>query len=292
MPHLSVSCFQPQDHFDPTNSNSRLAFYWFLAWSIGGTLTHSISLANHELSHNLAFETSVYNAILGIFNNTAQAIPSAITFKRYHLEHHVFQGHDDHDTDIPSDLEAIICGKNFILKIIWVFLQPLWYALRPILTKPKNLSLLEAINTCSVILFDAWFAYTFGVQAVLFNAMSTLLGMGLHPCAGHFIAEHYTFTAGQETYSYYGPLNWICFNVGYHNEHHDFPKVSGFRLPEVRAIAPEYYDERWKNPNDGIGMVTHKSWPGVIYQFITNPDMGPSMRIKRRKGNKSNKKAE
>jgi sphingolipid delta-4 desaturase len=101
--------------------------------------------------------------------------------------------------------------------------------------------------------------------------IGTLLGLGLHPIAGHFIAEHYVFIKGFETYSYYGPLNLITFNVGYHNEHHDFPNIPGYRLPEVKKIAPEFYDN----------LPCHHSWIKVLYDFIVCEEMGPYARIKR-----------
>jgi sphingolipid delta-4 desaturase len=244
--------------------------WFFLAYSLGGTLTHWLSLGNHELSHNLCFKTTLYNELLGMVANCAQGLPSCVTFKKYHLEHHYYQGVDVKDVDVPCDLEGKIfntTGK----KVIWVVLQPLFYALRPMFVNPKPMDMKEALNFVTTISFDLIFAYFFGIKATLFNIASILLGMGLHPVAGHFISEHYVFKEGQETYSYYGWLNLVAFNVGYHNEHHDFPRVPGFKLPMVRKIAPEFYDP----------LHSYESWSMVIYDYIFRNDIGPYSRIKR-----------
>merc|ERR1712137_1344280 len=112
----------------------------------------------------------------------------------------------------------------------------------------------------------------FGAWSVGYLLLSMLLGLGPHPMAGHFIAEHYVFVEGYETYSYYGPLNFLGFWVGYHNEHHDFPRIPGSRLHKVKEMAPEYY----KN------LKSYRSWSQVIYMYIMDQTIGPFSRMKRK----------
>jgi sphingolipid delta-4 desaturase len=67
----------------------------------------------------------------------------------------------------------------------------------------------------------------------------------------------------QETYSYYGALNRIAFNVGYHNEHHDFPSVPWHRLPRLKAAASEWYD----------GLEAHHSWTRLLFRYVFDPEI-------------------
>jgi sphingolipid delta-4 desaturase len=94
---------------------------------------------------------------------------------------------------------------------------------------------------------------------------------GPHPVAGQYISEHYVFRTGQEAYSYYGPLNRLTFNVGYHHEHYDYPYIPGSRLARLRQIAAEYYDS----------LPAHSWWTRVIWDCIMRAELGAVSRVKR-----------
>lgn len=270
---LTIACYQS------TWSN---IFFFFVCWIYGGAANHALSLMTHELCHNLVFPTPKYsvfnlNEYFGILCNVSMAVPSSTKFKKYHQEHHIYQGTHGKDTDLPTTWEGRFFTSTF-LKMIWLLCQPLFYALRPGVVRPKKLDAWDLLNLVVVLTTDTLIAYFWGPRALVYLILSTLLGMGFHPVAGHFIAEHYVTHEGsdkmQETYSYYGALNYICWNVGYHNEHHDFPKVPGWRLPMIKKIAPEFYDN----------LPQHKSWTMVLVNYCCDPAYGPFSRVLRDSG--------
>lgn len=241
------------------------------AYCFGGFITHALVLAMHEISHNLAFAKPLYNRFLGIFANSVTVFPHFSMFQRYHMEHHRYQGVEGTDVDIPTKWEGEFF-TNTLLKFLWVFFQPLFYVFRPLIIKPKSPGFWEYVNWTIVLSCDVLFFYFLGGKALAYLAISVYMGSGFHPVAGHFIAEHYVFVKGQETYSYYGPLNKLCFHVGFHNEHHDFPRIAGSRLHKLRAIAPEYYEN----------LPAYNSWAKVIFDYILDPTVGPFSRVMRK----------
>eukprot|EP01038_Epipyxis_sp_PR26KG_P006131 gene6131-8454_t len=238
------------------------------AWIYGGAASHALSLMTHEISHNLVFKDKLHNELFGIFCNLGMGLPSSTTFKKYHLEHHMFQGTYGVDADLPTHFEAWLIGNSTFKKIIFLFFQFATYGARPGIIRPKTMNLMDGLNYVAVLGFDILLVKYVGLAALQYILLSLILGMGFHPCAGHFIAEHYVFDEGVETYSYYGALNYLCWNVGYHNEHHDFPRVPGWRLPQVKAIAPEFYDN----------LPQHKSWTYVLWRFLSDPSISPYSR--------------
>ena len=248
------------------------------SWAISGTLNHSLQTAVHELSHNLCWESPAANKWTAIMCNLVTGFPSSISFQRYHYDHHHSLGVDEIDPDVPTDAEANFF-INSALKVFWLTLQPFFYAFRPTLIRPKPFGMWELVNFVIVIGFDFLVFYFLGIKAVLYMMLGTLMGLGFHPAAAHLIAEHYETVSGQETYSYYGSANYLNFNVGYHNEHHDFPRIPWTRLPELTKIAPEYY----------LSLPYYTSYLRLLWAYVTDNDLGPHARVKRENPSKKSK---
>lgn len=249
-----------------------LAWYWYfpIAYVFGASVSHTIFLAIHELSHDVAFKKKTHNHWLALIANIPIIAPYAMSFRTYHLKHHWEQGDLNNDTDLPTQLEAKVF-RGFFGKILWATNQIIFYAIRPMFVHTIRLEKWHYINIVFQLAAVALYWYFVGFGAVLYLLFSLFLAGSLHPLAAHFIAEHYVFVEGQETYSYYGFLNKFALNVGYHNEHHDFPNIPGSKLPELKALAPEYYDN----------LFAHTSWVNVIVQFIANPKIALHSRVKR-----------
>jgi len=244
--------------------------YLLACYLISGTMNHSLTLALHELSHDHFFEERILNTWFSFFANLPIGVAMATTFRRYHMIHHSFMGTPMVDVDLPTKWEAEFFSTAFG-RLVWLFLQPFFYGLRPLVLKPLPVTRWEIINWAIQLTFNVAIVYFWGPFAMLYFLIGTLLGLGVHPMSGHFF-EHLETVLGQETYSYYGPLNWLSYNVGYHNEHHDFPRISGSRLPELKSKLPNWYDN----------LPHYNSWCMLIWGFVFNGNCNLYCRVLRK----------
>jgi sphingolipid 4-desaturase/C4-monooxygenase len=240
------------------------------AYTVGAIGSHWLGQTIHETSHHLAARTPLANRVLAWFANAPMVLPIAETFHRYHLEHHVHLGTVSKDSDLPLPLELDLIGQRRLAKFVWLALYPFVYFARGA-RFARRLTFAEAANIVFMVLINVALYKTLGPIALAYLALSTFFGHGLHPVAAHFIHEHYLFAGRQETSSYYGPLNHVTFNVGFHVEHHDFMNIPGWRLPEYRALVDHEYR----------GLVSHDSWTCVLTNFILSRTLGPASRLVR-----------
>jgi sphingolipid delta-4 desaturase len=219
------------------------------------------------------FPKRAANLATAIAANLPQLFPSAVSFTHYHLRHHSHQGEYELDADLPSRWEARLINQYAIGKALWLALFPVFQILRvPRLRAIAVVDRWVVLNWLVQIAFNVAVWQLLGARAFAYLGVSFLFSIGLHPLGARWIQEHYLAHGTQETYSYYGPLNRLALNVGFHNEHHDFPSVPWNRLPALKATAPSAYDT----------LVAHTSWTRLLLRFLFDQELSLFSRMVRR----------
>lgn len=173
------------------SSNLSWPYVMLLTYLLGGLINHSLTLAIHDISHNVAFGNyyPLSNRLFGMWANLPIGVPMSISFKKYHVDHHRYLAVDNYDTDLPTKFEGLFFS-NIPLKVLWLFLQPLFYAFRPFIVRPKPPSKLEFLNVVVQVIFDLSIFYLCGMKGLAYLIGGSFLCTGLHPMSAHFIAEH------------------------------------------------------------------------------------------------------
>ncbi|KKK14678.1 hypothetical protein AOCH_000794 [Aspergillus ochraceoroseus] len=310
-------------------NTSMFSWRFFLtAYVIGATSNQNLFLAIHEISHNLAFRSPLANRLLAIFANLPIGLPYSAAFRKKERKKERKAKANRSPPAIPSHPSQVPwcrrprhrsphSSRSLHPQLpprqsFFCTFQIFFYAVRPMFVYSPPFTLIHLLNLVIQLSFDyALTRFCNGsLQPVLYLLFSSFLAGSLHPCAGHFIAEHYFFSNVQhgtesiqehkllakekasdqerekktphpldslpppETYSYYGPLNIFTYNVGLHNEHHDFPAIPWTRLHALHRIAKEFYEP----------LPCHRSWVWVIWTFILDKNVGMWCRVKRAQG--------
>ncbi|KAG5178092.1 hypothetical protein JKP88DRAFT_258625 [Tribonema minus] len=238
-----------------------------VVYLVGTPINHACAMIIHETAHDLAAVSVTANHAIALLANLPLAVPAAMSFRCYHLLHHSHLGVIGRDLDLPTLQELMAVGCSTCKKMLWHSLYMFSYGLRPLGWGVKQVSIKgEALNAALQIAFDVAMALAFGAPAVAYMFACTLFAFGMHPCAAHFLQEHYTIRVGvqqlqpqqqvqhqaqhqlQETFSYYGPLNPLILN-----------------------LAPHFYDN----------LVYHTSVWEVMLEFYRRSDLGPASRVTR-----------
>ena len=257
--------------------------HWLLivaaAYFVGAFASHALFVLIHDASHNLILHGTRANRLIGLLCNVGQGFPSAMSFRTYHNLHHWHLDEYDYDADLAYRWEARLVGTSPLRKALWLLVFAGVEVIRPLRIRGRFADPWLVVNVIAIAATDYLIWQWCGAAGLAYVLLSTFVGIGLHPLGARWIQEHYTFVPGQETYSYYGVLNKVSFNIGYHNEHHDLVRVPWVYLPKVRKLAPEFYDH----------LYAHRSLTRVLMEWIFNPEIDLFTRITR---DRSRKRAE
>ncbi len=251
---------------------ARVGGWSWLALVPAAFVAHALYGAIHECAHHLVFRRRTSNRLFAIAANLPLGAPFAIGYLWLHIQHHLHGNDSARDPDLPSPWELRVFGDRSIGKLAWLLLNPAVQALRgQQVPLPKDrLRWWLLANGAAQVAFDVAVFVLLGPYALAFLILAFVASTIMPPLGARYVQEHFVIREGQDTNSYYGPLNNIALNIGYHVEHHDFPYVAWSRLPQLHAAAADTYG----------AMAHHKSWSALWWRWVVDPSIGLSSRIR------------
>lgn len=235
----------------------------------------------HEVSHSLVFGYPFYDRLLGIFTNTVFMAPVSEVFRQHHNIHHRHLGDVTKDVDVPGEREMKAIGNSTVLKTFWLILSVFILPIRSMKKLPVHWSFMMALNWIVCLSFT-FTTFYLSKPAFIYLILGMVWSQSMHPANARQVQRHIKLYSDEDgagkdketedtpihkrkmnTFSYYGGLNFLTLNVGFHVEHHDFGNIAWSRLPELKRIA----GEKWYPTNAGYKSRGFKE----IFAFILNP---------------------
>lgn len=231
---------------------------WIPLAGVQGFTVFNFTVLLHEVLHHLVFERSRPRAerLLGLL----YAVPSGISasqFTRWHLDHHAELGSDEDDPK-RHHLSPKINARWYKLLYCTPALFPIYFraARRETATYPLELRQRIAWERRLAVGFHL------GVIAVLVWAFGPTAAIRSHVVPVFFVfpvaftlnrlGQHYdTDPADPAKWGTLMKGSWFWdfafLNSNYHLEHHYFPGVPMYRLPDLqRALEPFYARKRMR----------------------------------------------
>ncbi len=235
-----------------------------IAWLAGAYLAGSLFALIHEASHTLIFKRKAANRIAALLANLPLVNWSAMPFFRYHIAHHAAFGDYARDVGVPTHAEIEWVGNSAWRKALRLAAFPLFQALRVAKFPPQKRywDAWMIANATLQITALVLVLHFFGWRSLLYLALCISFALGLHPLGTRVVQEHFVLAEGQETNDFTGWANCLECNFGYHQEHHDFMHVPWNRLPALRRIAREHYED----------LPAFRSRLRLMIEFIFNPN--------------------
>jgi len=253
---------------------SRNSYYAaiILGFTVAPYIDLGVLVLMHEVSHNLIFsERSVMapiNRLLGIVCNVVMVVPIAEIFRQHHNIHHQTLGDITKDVDVPLRSEVKFVGNSRVWKALWLTFNIFVLPIRSMKKLPVIWGPFMVLNWVLCIGFGVVVLATYPAGFV-YLILGTILSQSIHPANARQVQRHIRQfnddrtdkctndipldTRKMNTFSYYGPMNAITLNVGYHVEHHDFGNIAWTRLPELRKIVGDkWYPTNYAYNSRGI----------------------------------------